>query len=80
MTDKEITEWEHRENIIKVLTSYEMGAWLHRRDCRLLTEIRQEIEAYKHQPPQYDDMFEYKSGIDDALYIINKYIEPYMTD
>ena len=36
--------------------------------------IRQEIEALKNQPPQYDDMFEYISGINDALYVIDKYI------
>ena len=38
MTDKEITEWEHRPDVIRVLTCYEMGAWLHRRDERLLSE------------------------------------------
>ena len=35
MTREEITEWEHRPNVIKVLTSKEMGAWLHRRDERI---------------------------------------------
>ena len=47
MTNEEITEWEHRPNIMPVLTSYEMGDWLHRRDCRLLQQIREEIEARK---------------------------------
>lgn len=38
MTNEEITEWEHRPDVIRVLTCYEMGAWLHRRDERLLSE------------------------------------------
>jgi hypothetical protein len=48
MTNEEITKWEHRPNVITMLTSYEMGEWLHRRDCRLLEDIRNEIEARKH--------------------------------
>ena len=32
MSDEELNRWEHRPDIIKVLTSCEMGAWLHRRD------------------------------------------------
>ena len=39
----ELIEWEHQPHVLCVLTSKEMGAWLGRRDNRLLQEIRQEI-------------------------------------
>ena len=42
MGEKSLGEWE-QENIA-VLTSKEMGAWLGRRDDRLLERIRADIE------------------------------------
>ena len=44
MNDAALSEWEHRPEVIRVLTSKEMGAWLRRRDCRLMKEIRQQID------------------------------------
>lgn len=66
MTEKELTDWEHRSDVIKVLTSYEMGAWLHRRDKRLLQEIRDEISAILTN--SYDE-----GGKEKALQLIDKY-------
>ena len=72
MTDKELTEWEHQPHVITVLTSREMGAWLGRRDNRLVQEIRQEIEVQKKGfPPSAD----YYKAINRSLDIIDKYIK-----
>lgn len=77
MTDKELTEWEHQSHVITVLTSREMGAWLGRRDNRLLQEIRQEIADI---PIPYDDKdtleHQYGEGLirDAVIEIIDKHI------
>lgn len=42
MIDKSLSEWEQKH--IHVLTSRQMGAWLGRRENRLLDRIRAEIE------------------------------------
>ena len=60
MDDEGLREWEHQPNVIRVLTTKEMGDWLHRRDKRLLQEIRQRIMS--------------KDGLEEALEIIDEYI------
>ena len=37
--------WAHSKGVIEVLTSYEMGAWLHRRDKRVINDILNKIRA-----------------------------------
>ena len=72
MTNKSLSEWEQEH--INILTSKQMGAWLGRRENRLLDEIRDEIEEQKKERCCDDnDMFVYRMGLDDALYIIDKY-------
>ena len=39
----------------------------------VLDKIRNEIEILKHQPSMFDNMFEYKEGINDVVKIIDKY-------
>jgi len=70
MTDKELTEWEHQSHVITVLTSREMGAWLGRRDSRILQEIRQKIDKWHHLTDKA-----FNDGIDTALEIIDKHIK-----
>jgi hypothetical protein len=41
----DLNKWEY-ENI-NVLTSLEMGAWLARRETRILTKIKEEVENIK---------------------------------
>ena len=45
MTDKELTIWEHLDSVMRVLTSKEMGAWLYRRDKRVLATELEKIKA-----------------------------------
>ena len=45
MTDKELTIWEHLDSVMRVLTSKEMGAWLYRRDKRVLVTELEKIKA-----------------------------------
>ena len=45
MTDKELTIWEHSDSVIRVLTSKEMGAWLYRRDKKILVTELEKIKA-----------------------------------
>lgn len=72
MTDITLTEWEHQPHVLNVLTSREMGAWLGRRDSRILQEIRQEIEIQKKGfPPSAD----YYKAINRSLDIIDKHIK-----
>lgn len=76
MTEKELTEWEHRSDVIKVLTSYEMGAWLHRRDKRLLQEIYDEIDARRENLKILadDDLYADEiKGYNCVIEIIDKY-------
>ena len=71
-----LSEWEHRPEIIKVLTSYEMGAWLHRRDGRVLQEIIEEIDAHREELKILadDDWYSGKiRGYDCAVEIILRY-------
>ena len=42
---EDLNKWEH-ENI-NVLTSLEMGAWLARRETRMLVKIKEEVENIK---------------------------------
>ena len=72
MTEEELTEWEHRPNIIKVLISYEMGAWLSRRDDRLLDRIQAEIDEKVHHFLTLHNT-QRVEGLEDALNIIGKY-------
>lgn len=72
MIDIALTEWEHQPHVLNVLTSREMGAWLGRRDSRILQEIRQEIEIQKKGfPPSAD----YYKAINRSLDIIDKHIK-----
>lgn len=70
MSEEELTNWEHRPDVIRVLTSYEMGVWLHRRDKRLLQEIRAEIER-KANSGQWSEATIY--GMQKSIAIIDKY-------
>lgn len=79
MTEKELTDWEHRSDVIKILTSYEMGAWLHRRDKRLLQEIWDEIDAHRSKLKIMadDDWYAGKiRGYDCAIEIVDRYKKP----
>lgn len=79
MTRKEeevLDIWEHSPGVIKVLTSYGMGAWLHRRDKRvindILNKIKGEIKKLSNANPSYwhsGDMVDR----DEVLEIIDKY-------
>lgn len=73
MTEEELTNWEHRPDVIRVLTSYEMGAWLHRRDKRLLQEIRAEIEEVLNEPEYQHEGEDWGVGLCIAQEIIDKY-------
>jgi len=76
MTKKEekvLDMWEHSPGVIEVLTSYGMGAWLHRRDKRVINEILDKIKAeikreYKDEPEH-----PYGQGLRRALQIIEKH-------
>ena len=77
MSEEELTEWEHRPDVIRVLTCYEMGAWLHRRDCRLMKEIRQQIDDRRERlkPLSSDDWYAGKiRGYDCTIEIISERI------
>ena len=71
MTDKELTEWEHQPHVLNVLTSREMGAWLCRRENRLLYKIRAEIADLDDADYGYEG---YYKAVIDAVKIINKYM------
>ena len=79
MTDKELTEWEHQSHVITVLTSREMGAWLGRRDSRLLQEIWQEITNLVKTYPFIDHKDTYVKE-DEVLEIIYKHIKERLRD
>jgi hypothetical protein len=72
MTDNELTIWEHLDSVIRVLTSKEMGAWLYRRDKRVLDgeleKIKAEIECNMRK--NNCDLY----GYADSLVIIDKHI------
>jgi hypothetical protein len=77
MTDIALTEWEHQPHVLKVLTSKEMGAWLGRRDSRILQEIRQDITEIpmtiqKTRCFNEREISDYRS---DILKVIDKHIE-----
>lgn len=71
MTDIALTEWEHQPHVLNVLISREMGAWLGRRDSRLLQEIRQEIE----ECPSMDCGWGYSMSKNRIISIIDKHIK-----
>lgn len=85
MTDKELTIWEHLDSVIRVLTCKEMGAWLYRRDKKVLVaeleKIKEEILEYHcikcygtcETYCPYNDCIEPKDVIED-LQIIDKHI------
>lgn len=86
MTDIALTEWEHQPHVLDVLTSREMGAWLGRRDSRLLQKIRQEIESnmetitgtYDASTPEYNmpsHKIERNLGRKECIAIIGKHIK-----
>lgn len=42
MSDEELEKWEHRPEILKVLTSVEFGWWLYRRITRQIERVVEE--------------------------------------
>ena len=81
MTEDEMLNlWEHSKGVIEVLTSYPMGAWLHRRDGRVINEILDKIRAEIEQLRLHKAQFltnDNKVCIDsqDVLNVIDKYKE-----
>ncbi len=72
MTDKELTIWEHLDSVIRVLTSKEMGAWLYRRDKRVLAT---ELEQIKIEIKSHDNGWDgADAGYRESAKIIDKYI------
>lgn len=76
--DEALNIWEHSKGVIEVLTSYPMGAWLHRRDKRvindILKKIRAEIEREYTKFRNRSDMWSERAcGLGQALEIIDKY-------
>jgi hypothetical protein len=82
MTNTSLSKWE--QDNIKILTSRQMGAWLGRRDNRLLDEISAEIEnteiVYDKCPNYEDDRTDEEKAADlfdmykcVILQIIDKY-------
>lgn len=82
MTNKSLSEWEQEH--IHMLTSRQMGAWLGRRENRLLDRIRAEIEnteiVYDKCPNYEDDRTDEEKAADlfgmykcVILQIIDKY-------
>lgn len=70
MTNESLSEWEQEH--IHMLTSRQMGAWLGRRENRLLDEIRAEIEQeYCKIESDYDKGR--NIGLRIATQIIDKY-------
>jgi hypothetical protein len=76
MIDIALTEWEHQPHVLNVITSREMGAWLGRRDSRILQEIRQEIEdnVLETLSDGGDDWFT-ADKVNDCIEIIDKHIK-----
>ena len=68
MTDSELTEWEHRDNVISVLITKEMGAWLHRRDKRVLVVELEKVK--KKLILKLSEKFDF--GITEALNILDE--------
>lgn len=68
MSEKTLEKWE-RENI-SILTSKEMGAWLGRRDDRLLERIKADIEK-KANSGQWSEAVVY--GMVKAIKIVEGY-------
>ena len=80
MTDKELTIWEHLDSVIRVLTSKEMGAWLYRRDKRVLETELEKIKAEVDK--KYDELYvidEFTNGEASAyakiLEIVNEHMD-----
>jgi len=76
MSEEELTEWENRPDVIRVLTSYEMRAWLYRRERMLLQEICDKIDARREELKTMADNDWYAGkmrGYDCTIEIIDKY-------
>lgn len=76
--EKALNIWEHSKGVIEVLTSNPMGAWLHRRDKKviddILKKIRAEIEQQYTRFRNGSDMWDERAcGLGTALEIIDKY-------
>lgn len=69
MTNESLSEWEQEH--IHVLTSRQMGAWLGRRENRLLDEIKAEIENDWKQKNYTINLFSCELGR--VMEIIDKY-------
>ena len=70
--DEMLNRWEHSEGVIEVLTSYPMGAWLHRRDGRVINEILNKIRA-EIDEEKIKGFAARNGGLEIALNIIDKY-------
>ena len=76
--EKALNIWEHSKGVIEVLTSYPMGAWLHRRDKKVIddilkkirAEIEQEYTRFRNMSDRWDER---ACGLGEALEIIDKY-------
>ena len=85
MTNEELNIWERKQGVIEVLTSREMGAWLHRRDLNwgieekykklkeAVGKIKEEVNAV-HENAKKADICE-QMGLLIALRIINRHTE-----
>ena len=77
--EEALNTWEHSRGVIEVLTSNPMGAWLHRRDKRVidgtLNKIKAEINAEMEKDYGYDIVTAQgiRSGCLSALSILDKY-------
>lgn len=80
MTLKEFKRFADENNIVPISTEiYSQmisDSVKYAKMKEVLQEIRQEIEKEK-QSRCFNDMFEYITGIDDALAIIDKHIKEY---
>lgn len=74
MTDKELTIWEHLDSVMRVLTSKEMGAWLYRRDKRVLVTELEKIKAEIGEAYPYFDSADVHWGFNICRDIIDKHI------
>lgn len=66
---KDLNRWEN-ENI-NVLTSLEMGAWLARRETRMLVKIKEEVENIKDLEVVNGGLY---VRLFDAVEILEKYM------
>ena len=76
MTDKELTIWEHLDSVIRVLTCKEMGAWLYRRDKKVLVAELEKVkmEIQEEAKKTYKFPYEEAEGLGISDRIIDKHI------